>query len=223
MPAALALLAAFTVAAPTVKFNTISTARRGFYTTSLKLPVFGGAAWADKVNQDVARNAKKALAGWMKESFPAKSEKPRLEYFYQAAPTVSLATPNLVSFYFTVSTFTAGAHPMTVSDPHTYVNGKEIHSADIFQKGSSYQTVVSNLVIGKLMNNNRAAWVQEGTVKEMTKAQQENFIVTPTALTYLFDPYDMGPYAVGAFQVKLPFSELNAVIDRNGALKSLLK
>ncbi len=224
MPAALALLAAVTLTAPSVRFENTASTRKGFYTTSVKVPVFSGAPWAERVNKDVALNAKKALADWMKEAFEGmgKNEKPRLEYFYQATPSVSLLTPQVASFYYTVSTFTAGAHPMTISDPHTYVNGREVHAADVFQKGSTYQTVVSNLVIGQLMNNSRAAWVQDGTVKELTKSQQDNFVVTPTALTYLFDPYDMGPYAVGAFQVKIPFSDLLAVLDGDGALKSVL-
>ena len=224
MPVALALLAALTVSAPSVRFVTVISSKKGFYTTSMRMPVFTGATWADRVNKDIAGKARKALADWMSESFPAatKNQKPRLEYFYQSAPTISLLTPDVASFYYTVSTFTAGAHPMTISDPHTYVNGREVHSADVFRKGSGYGTVVSNLVIGQLMNNARATWVQDGTVQEMTMSQQEDFVVNPTSLCYLFDPYAMGPYAVGAFQVKVPFSELRAVLDGNGALKSML-
>ncbi|HSH95419.1 MAG TPA: DUF3298 and DUF4163 domain-containing protein [Roseimicrobium sp.] len=227
MPAALLLVAALTLA-PTYKINTVKTLKRGYYSTSLSMPIFSGSPLADQVTKNVDATTRAALAGWLKESFsgPEANQKPRLEYFYTTAPTVSLNTPNIISFYYTTSTFTAGAHPMTVFEPHTYVmsNGraKEVRFADIFASGVNAPTVVSNLVIGQLMTNDRAEWVQNGQVKELTAAQLDSFVVTPTALTYLFNPYDMGPYAVGSFQVKVPFADMKAVINGNGALKSLL-
>jgi hypothetical protein len=228
MSVALALVAALTLSGPGVSFSTSKAAKKGYYTTSLTTPLFSGSAFAPAVNKSVSQNARNAVAAWLKDSFKDMgNERPRLEYFYTAAPTVTLNRADIVSFYFTVSTYTAGAHPMTVSDPHTYVptatGAREIAAKDVYLSNVDYKTAISNLVIGKLLNNDRAMWVQDGTVKELTAAQLENFVVTPTAITYLFDPYDMGPYAVGAFQVKLPFTELKNIIDPKGALGPLLK
>jgi hypothetical protein len=227
MPAALALVAVLALG-PTYKINSIKTTKKDFYKTTLSMPVFSGSALADQVTKAIDSTSRAAVAFWLKDSFNgmAPNEKPRLEYFYQASPTVSLNTPNIISFYYTISTFTAGAHPMTVFEPHTFVlsggQAKEVKFTDVFSPNVNAPTVVSNLVIGQLMTNERAEWVQNGQVKELTPSQLDNFVVTPTALTYLFNPYDMGPYAVGSFQVKVPFSDMKAVINGNGSLKSLL-
>ena len=232
MPAALAyVLAVASVQSPSVAttFAYSETQKKDFYTTKLKLPVFKGSPLADFATVQLGKETGTGLAAWMKENFSgaAAKTKPRLPYFYDVQPFVSMATPNLISVYFTISTFEAGAHPRTVFDPHTFamIDGKpvEVQAKNLFRPDVKFVPIVSSLVMSKLMQNDRAEWVQDGTVKALTPDQVESFVVTPSSITYLFNPYDMGPYAVGSFQVKVPFSELASDLDKAGALASVLK
>jgi hypothetical protein len=226
------ICAAFVIAAPLVlvspaklqaRTESMKLSRKGFFAATLRSPVFPK---SPSLTKSLQKEAYGALSAWLKESLPGMAEKPRLEYSYDCFPTVALETPRLVSFYYTISTFTAGAHPLTVTDPRTYIleSGKprRLKLGDLCRKGSDYRAAVNSFVMGELLKNSRAEWVQNGQVKELTKEQMEDFVVTPTALTWLFDAYAMGPYAVGAFQVKAPFAELSDVLDRNGPLKPLL-
>jgi hypothetical protein len=210
-------------------FATTTNNRTGYYTTSLKVPTFAGSPLAAYATRQLKLEAATGLADWMKQNFTgaAAKTKPRLEYFYQAQPFVSMATPDVISMYFMVSTFEAGAHPMSVYDPHTFamVDGKpvEVHAKDLFNPSTKFVDLISSLVISKLMQNPRAQWVTDGTVKALTPGQVDSFVVTPSSITYLFNPYDMGPYAVGTFEVKVPFSEIATDLNKSGPLQSLLQ
>ena len=226
MSIALALLAVTLPQAKiTTTFQTTTNNKAGFYETSLKLPKLSGSPLATFATQSLQAEATSGLAAWMKQN--AVTTKPRVPSFYQVQPFISMATPNVISMYFLVSTYEGGAHPITVFDPHTYamVGGSpmEVHAKNIFKPGVKFVDVVSSLVISKLMQNDRAEWVTDGTVKTLTPAQVDSFVVTPSSITYLFNPYDMGPYAVGTFQVKVPFTELASDLDKSGPLNSLLK
>lgn len=227
MSASLALLLALALpqAKITTTFQTTTNNKVGFYETSLKLPTFAGSPLATFATQSLRKEATTGLAEWMKEN--AVTQKPRLPGFYQIQPFISMATPDIISMYFLVSTYEGGAHPMTVFDPHTYamVAGKpvEVHAKDLFKPDIKFVDIVSSLVISKLMQNDRAEWVTDGTVKALTPAQVDSFVVTPSSITFLFNPYDMGPYAVGSFQVKVPYTEMSSDLDKSGPLKPLLK
>lgn len=206
-------------------FATTQNNKAGFYTTSLKLPTLSGNALAEFATATIKKDEVGGLAEWMKQNYT--KTKPRVENFYQLEPHVSMTTPNLISLYFIVSTYEGGAHPMYVFDPYTFamVNGKpvQVHAKDLFQPSVQFVDVVSSLVMSKLAQDPRAEWVKDGTVKALTPGQVDSFVVTPTTLTYLFNPYDMGPYAVGSFQIKVPFSELSSDLNPQGPLAPLLK
>jgi len=53
-------------------------------------------------------------------------------------------------------------------------------------------------------------------------ALQDNFAVTPTGLLFYFNTYDIAPYAKGATEILIPYSEIQNLIDPNSSLAEFL-
>jgi hypothetical protein len=217
MSVAVTMLAAIAlqVPSPSIRFETVNFSRPNFFDASLKFPVFGGSALANFASAEVRKAQYGVFDSWFKGS--GGSKRPRLVNTFETQPTISINRPNLISLYFTTDTFSGGAHGMTTFEPYTFamVEGKpqRIFSKDIFT--GNYQSVLSVEVLGQLMKDARAAWVDDGSVRELTPDLIDQFVVTPSGVTYLFQPYVMGPYAVGTFQVKVPAPNLQGILKRN--------
>ena len=54
-------------------------------------------------------------------------------------------------------------------------------------------------------------------------ALNDNFAVTSAGLLFYFNVYDIAPYAVGATEVLIPYSDIQNLIDPNGSLSIFLK
>ncbi|MCW5941161.1 MAG: YbaY family lipoprotein [Fimbriimonadaceae bacterium] len=151
---------------------------------------------------------------------------PRREWTYTSKVTTSVVRPDLISLLATVDTETGGAHGMEVTRPFAYgfVRGraKRLAASDLLKAGLDPVTVFGEMVLPRLVKLD-AQWVQDGTVKALTPEQCDSFVVTPSGITFLFDPYEMGPFVQGSFQVKVPFADLAEVLDPEGPLKGVAK
>ncbi len=148
---------------------------------------------------------------------------------YHATTVVSLDRPDLVSAYVETYEFRGGAHGMT-----TYwgvnvglVDGKAkvLRLEDLFRKGEPARALAIEAVEERLRANPNATWFQPGEDPGMRgpdAALIADFVITPSAVTFLIEPYVAGPYAVGSFFVKVPFSAFGDRLDPNGPLKGLL-
>lgn len=151
---------------------------------------------------------------------------PRREWTYASKVTSSVVRPDLVSLFATVETDFGGAHGMMATLPFTYgfvrSRAKRLTAADLLKPGLDPVAVLSDIVLPRLRKLD-AAWVTDGTVKALSPKQCDAFVVTPSGVTFLFDPYEMGPFVQGPFQVKVPFADLADVLDPTGPLQTIAK
>lgn len=121
--------------------------------------------------------------------------------------------PRLISGHFAQYQFMGGAHPMTMTFCFNfgYSNGraKQLTLGDFFRNDKSYQKRVTEALITKLRVKN-ADWIMDGSVKYFDVAQLNNFVAEKDGLHYYFDPYAVGSYAAGPFEVKLTAKELGS-------------
>ncbi|HEY0072532.1 MAG TPA: DUF3298 domain-containing protein [Abditibacteriaceae bacterium] len=121
--------------------------------------------------------------------------------------------PGLISVSYNKIQYLAGAHGMnwTLCFNFGKANGRarRLTLGDFFKNDKEYQKRVSQVAIQKLRQKG-AAWVIDGTVKSLTVEQLNRFTVHKDGLRFYFDPYEMGPYAAGSYDVKLTLKELGA-------------
>jgi hypothetical protein len=188
----------------------------GYYDIQLTYPQFSDAT-------PLVRFANTMLALWARgelDRFTQENQrvltgpnKPRAPYTYKAMPKVSsFAATRLISVVVDTYQYTGGAHgnPAYVVFTFGVIETKATRLAlgDLFRPEAPYRRFVSDAVIKKLQRDERAAFVRNGQVKNLTPLQLERFVVDQDGLVFLIDPYEVAPYAAGRFQVKLSVAEL---------------
>lgn len=148
--------------------------------------------------------------------------------YYESEYVVTLATNDLVSVAFGISTYGEGAaHPNhhTVTFNYDLRTGKELKLADLFKPNSDYLKVVSDYAIKDLIEQIRGEmsgddpdtdWIREGAGPKEENYKSWN--LSPKGLEINFDPYQVASYAAGPHEVVIPLSALKDVIDPNGPL-----
>ena len=148
--------------------------------------------------------------------------------YYESEYVVTLATNDLVSVAFGVSTFGEGAaHPNhnTVVFNYDLRAGRQLKLADLFKPNSDYLKVVSDYAVKDLAEQLRGEmsgddpdtdWIREGAGPKEENYQSWN--LSDKGLEINFDPYQVASYAAGPHEVVIPLSALKDVLDPNGPL-----
>jgi len=134
-----------------------------------------------------------------------------VNYTFDMGYDVEYSGSDIVSVSFGHSTYTGGAHPNHFSSSITVdmKGGKVLSLSDLFKPGSSYLKVISDFCIADITEQQEGdadeEWIGRGAGPDA-----ENFkswAVTKEGLKFYFDPYAVGPYAAGPFEVVVPFEK----------------
>jgi hypothetical protein len=99
---------------------------------------------------------------------------------------------------------------------------KQLSLEDLFREGVDARKVMWDHVAPQLIAD-EAMWVTDGEVDGFTDRTADMFVLTPTSISYLFSPYEMGPYVQGEFFAKVKYSALAEHLDPDGPLAPFLK
>lgn len=216
---------------PKLRFETLRSAEKGKWSAVAQVPSFATDGPIEQcAGPELAISLEDGFYAFIGRAYRFNQKPPpglpRREWTYASKVTTSVLRPDLVSLLATIQTDTGGAHGMQVTQPFVYgfVRGraKRLTATDLLKAGLDPVAVLGEIVLPRLVKLD-AAWVVDGTVKALTPEQCDKFVVTPSGVTFLFDPYEMGPYAQGAFQVKIPFADLADALDPTGPLQGIAK
>lgn len=170
-----------------------------------------------QLRSDIAAN----YNDWMKQTKTALEGDPTpiAPYEFEMQPSLWHFQPRrLISVELISYQYTGGAHGMSalLAENYALVAGqpKILNLGDLFRPGTAYRTLVETKIFAKLKKNKDAMWVQDGSVKTLTSQQFNNFTVTTDGLNWIFNQYEMGPYAAGVFEIKLSPAELGPGFKR---------
>ena len=224
----LALPAVAAMAALPARRITVRNMRPGLWDAKGEYVRFFESPAAPLANQTQLEYINRTMGNFFRtcqENLPA-SGKPDNPYAYTARTTVSIEKEHLIAGYITRDEYTGGAHPMVYYQGVNVgmVNGraKVLSLSDLFRSGENAHNVAAAHIRANLAHNSRAVFINDAqsdpTDAELTSA----WVLTPSGVTFLIGPYIAGPYAVGSFFVKIPFTEFGDRLDPNGPLKPLL-
>jgi hypothetical protein len=141
--------------------------------------------------------------------------------------TVVSDTFEIMSLAYSEDIFTGGAHPNNIT---YYANlthyGRRLELSDLLKK--DYWPVLNNIadsIFRKVNNIPRVHNLQlDGYWFEDGKFHlNENFYISPAGLTFLFNPYEIGPYSMGSTKLTIPYSKIKNYILKDGPLRVVLK
>lgn len=143
------------------------------------------------------------------------SEKSSLSLEY----SINTPTHGVLSILFYVSEYMSGAaHPNTfvVALNYDLVSGKEVSLKNIFKGREDYLVLARDLVRPALLEKIKDGNYDKDWVMDGTEANEENysvFSIRQDSLVILFNPYQVGPYALGIVEVPILLSQISSDID----------
>ena len=141
----------------------------------------------------------------------------QLEYSYSGDFSVEFYQGHLVELKLTGYNYPFGAAhgmPTQIFVPVDLQSGKIYKLEDLFLPHSPYVQVLSDKIGEQIKNNEEYSYVFPDTYKGI-KADQP-FYVQSDALYLYFEPYEIAPFAAGFPTFRIPFSELDSLINKNG-------
>jgi hypothetical protein len=180
---------------------------------------------AKTITAYLEKNAIDAANEFIKMTQKAKRDEPQLvnpdEWDMNRTCRPTLLRAQLVSVRCDEYEYAGGAHGMTVALGWTWrIDGDEVTKLalnDIFVE--PWIATVDTAVIDSLRRQ-EAQWVIDGSLKSVAD-MLHTWNLTPTGVTFAFNPYEAGPYAQGPMDALIPWNALAKVIRRPGPLDPL--
>lgn len=137
---------------------------------------------------------------------------------------VAMNENNLFTFVVNQYQFTGGAHGMTYLINYNFdaTTGKQITLNEIFnpgykeilrQRAEKYFRLKNNLEPNDNLED-AGFWFENNRF-----SLNENFLLEKDSLSFMYNQYEIAPYAFGQFEIKIPYSDIENIINKDGALK----
>lgn len=202
------------------------------YTIDVKYPAVstGNDLRDHRINSNIEKEIESIISGFKKDKAEFESliddqqENPILvtaPYSLSVIFETSKNTKGIFGAVFYVSSYMAGAaHPNNYLTTLNYdlETSSSIGIGDLFVTNSDYLTTLSELsreILYKKLEK-ELPYIKE-QIDAGTKAQKinyESFLVTPEGLKILFNPYQIGPYALGTIDITIPWEDLADITNR---------
>ncbi len=202
---------------PTVSFRKTESVRKDWYEMQAVWPQFKGNAVADVANQHLGPSLIQAMDTFRKET--VRDGKPMRPHAWAFGCTVSIAQPELISIFGSTYWDTGGAHPNSILQGYNYgmVKGraKRLVLADLLRAGVDPVAKASEWVLPKLKARG-ASSIVDGEITKLTQNQADNFVITPSGITWLLSKYEVASYAEGEFEVRVAWAEMAGSLNPSG-------
>ncbi len=200
------------------------TSAKPAYTLKLNYPVIAGLIDArfTAFNQEAEKLAHDTAASFRKDFSGIPADPNFGPSFAEMTYTVTNGTHGLLSILFTVSFYASGAaHPNMYYQSLTYdlIHSKKLALGDLFKVNTPYLQTIADYCAADLKTRGR---LESPEGAKATPENYQSWNVTPQGLVISFDPYQVGPYAMGPSTVAVPFSALKSLVNPAGPLAPLL-
>lgn len=147
------------------------------------------------------------------------------EYWQEVDYTVGFSSSSLATMHWSIYNYTAGAHGSAWYEPVNigWKEGKyqRLKLEDLFNDGVDSVSQIRMALLPLLMKTERPNNIKEGYSTDIDPGDYESFVITKKGLLYLFGHYAIGPYAVGTFEVLVPYDDIIG-LDPTGPLAPVL-
>lgn len=122
---------------------------------------------------------------------------------------------SLLNYSIYRSSYMGGAHGLYTVEYHNYSlnDGAELGAADIF--GAERIEALKALIIEKIKKQYNVSteeeFIAKGFYPEKTFMVTDNILIREDAVIFLYNPYDIGCYALGSVEVAVTRQELDAL------------
>ncbi len=139
------------------------------------------------------------------------------EYHYMIETTTQPGTAYTTSYLATVDYYEGGAHGINQLITFNFDNttGKLVTLADIFAPG--YESQLKSALLKALKSKTGLSSMNElkdaGYLYSMEMFPSENFILNDETITFVYNPYEIAPYALGSIELIITYNEVSNILN----------
>lgn len=140
-----------------------------------------------------------------------------MQYSFETEFQVEYNSEKFVSILLNHYQFTGGAHGNYFALGYNIrmSDGKILTLKDII-KSDSFDILIDECEQAILEAYQASTLMEAGLFEdEIVIEDDQDFYITPTALVLQFDPYEIGPYAMGEIIAEIPFQKINDILKDN--------
>lgn len=157
---------------------------------------------------------------WLKDFGNEAASSYRFSFFSEISNKIEYENNHLIAVSNHWTDYSGGAHGNYGQicfnvDLNTI---KKIELKDLFNKG--YETKLTEIIKLKLIEY----MLKNEWAKDETDAQEhffdfnkiapnDNFLITANGLRFVYNPYEIAAYAIGAFEIDIPYSEISEILN----------
>lgn len=140
---------------------------------------------------------------------------------FEDSAEIRYVSPDLISVRGVNYEYTGGAHPNTTSFPVNFWwrqgRAQEVALPDLFAANSDWRAQLGGVLRRELLRK-KARYAVDGTAKVEDLLKPAAFTFSPEGIGFHYAPYEVGPYAQGAFDVMIPMATLQKLLRADGPL-----
>ncbi len=207
---------------------------------NIKYPIFAG---QQKLNDTVTRKLTNLFAmdgkadtsveqmskNFLKAYADAKKSDPRPGMFYElnSYAKVLMQDSSITTLEIGGYNYTGGAHGASIT---TFINwntkaNKSITLNDLFTAGyaGKLKTIAEGIFRKEEKLSDTASLARDYFFKDNKFALNDNFSVTPIGLKFIYNQYEIKPYAAGQTELFIPYTQLKSLLQPNSVVAKFAK
>lgn len=132
----------------------------------------------------------------------------------------------ILSYELDRYSFAGGAHGMEATQYLVFdlKTGKKIKEQDIFEEG--FEPKIIDLLKKQIMFDNgfesEEQMLNNGYFAAENIRPNGNFYISEEGITYIFNPYEIGAYSLGATEVTIPFRKIRSALKANSPIQKVI-
>lgn len=173
---------------------------------------------ADSFANVYARNYIDVLRPLYKKDRSDKTRQSWYEYRYNVSTEVSKGRDDIIVYTIKSEWYEGGAHGLSQKHVVNFdVNtGKRLAASDVFVPG--YETKLTEILLKSLKDKVGAKTITElhdkGYLYSMDMFVPENFIIGEDHITFIYNVYEIAPFAEGMTELSIDYSELKDILPK---------
>lgn len=141
------------------------------------------------------------------------------QYHYIIESTTQKGSKGTIVYLSTIDYYEGGAHGINqlITMNFETKTGRQLTLADIFATG--YEQPLKNVLLKALKAktgcNTLNALRDKGYLYSMDIFPSENFILGDETITFIYNPYEIAPYAMGSTELIIPYSDVDKILKNS--------
>lgn len=141
------------------------------------------------------------------------------EYHYIVKTETHGGSKGTTDYLADIDYYEGGAHSVQQRRAFVFDNltGRRLTLADVFIPGS--KQALNARLVQALKNKTGLATMAALRAKGYLTASEmyatENFMLTEETITFIYNPYEIAPYALGSTELTIPYSDLTNILNPN--------